>query len=64
MALEEVSNFGPTGYTNWHGHASTTTVNVDSILRIRNGPGTGYAQVGQHSPRRVVGCSRKLQWLV
>lgn len=60
MALEEVTSFGATGYTHYHNHASTTTYNVDSILRIRNGPGTGYGQIGQHNPRRlVVGC-RKL----
>lgn len=56
MALEVVTNFGPTGYTPYHHHAGTTTVNVGSLLRIRNGPGSGYAQVGQHYPRRVVGC--------
>lgn len=50
MALEEVTNFGATGYTQWHSHAGTTTVNVDSRLFKRNGPGTGYAQIGQYNP--------------
>ncbi len=50
MALEEVTSFGATGYTHYHNHASTTTYDVSSILRIRNGPGTGYAKVGRHQP--------------
>lgn len=52
MALTETTSFGATGYTAAHSFCGTTTYNVDSTLRCREGPGTGYAQIGgeYHNP--------------
>lgn len=48
--LVETTNLGPTGYTSYHNHASTTTWDVDSRLRVRSGPGTDYSTVGYIAP--------------
>lgn len=46
MAETVTTSLGATGYTAYHSHASTTTYDVQSVLRCRVGPGTGYAQIG------------------
>lgn len=43
MAETKNTSRGSTGYTSWHAHTWTTTYNVDSNLKVRTGPGTGYA---------------------
>lgn len=50
MALTATTNLGYTGYTGYHSHSSTTTYDVDSLLRVRSGPGTGYSHIGSHYP--------------
>lgn len=52
MAETVTTSLGATGYTAYHSHASTTTYDVQSVLRCRVGPGTGYAQIGgaYHQP--------------
>lgn len=50
MALQEVTTFGATGYTPYHNHASTTTYDVQSNLRVRNGPGANYTHLYYRYP--------------
>lgn len=50
MALTATTNLGYTGYTGYHSHSSTTTYDVDSLLHVRSGPGTGYAHIDSHYP--------------
>ena len=50
MALTATTNLGYTGYTGYHSHSSTTTYDVDSLLRVRSGPGAGYAHIDSHYP--------------
>ena len=50
MALQEVTTFGASGYTPYHNHAYTTTYDVQSNLRVRNGPGTNYTHLYYRYP--------------
>ena len=50
MAETKNTSRGSTGYTSWHAHTWTTTYDVDSNLRVRCGPGTGYAEVNRIYP--------------
>lgn len=44
MAETKTTDRGSTGYTPYHNHTSVTTYDVQSNLRIRYGPGTGYGE--------------------
>ena len=52
MAETVTTSLGATSYTAYHNHASTTTHDVQTQLRCRVGPGTGYAQIdgAYHKP--------------